>query len=145
MVSLRRLRCVTLALHLVATCVAMGDDSLRYNRDVLPILAEHCFACHGVDSAKRAAGLRLDQREASLQKLTSGAHAIVPGNWQNSEVWKRVTSQDSTTRMPPGETGRTLSIADCETLRRWIELVRVRDPLGLHPATARSPSHGPRC
>ena len=121
MVSLRRLRFLTLALQLVATCVAMGDDSLRYNRDVLPILAEHCFACHGVDSAKRAAGLRLDQREASLQKLKSGARAIVPGDWQKSEVGKRVTSQESSTRMPPIETGHTLSITERETLQRWIE------------------------
>jgi len=105
----------------MATCVAMGDESLRYNRDVLPILAEHCFACHGVDSAKRAAGLRLDQREASLQKLKSGARAIVPGDWQNSEVGKRVTSQEPSTRMPPIETGHTLSKAERETLQRWIE------------------------
>ena len=47
---------------------------LEYNRDIRPILAENCFACHGPDSAARKADLRLDRREAAVE-----AGAIAPG------------------------------------------------------------------
>ena len=46
----------------VVTAAARADDAPQYNRDVRPILAENCFACHGPDSAARKAELRLDQR-----------------------------------------------------------------------------------
>ena len=98
-----------------------ADDSVRYNRDVLPLLADHCFSCHGFDSAKREAGLRLDQRVGSTEKLESGARAIVPGDLKNSELWTRVTSDDPDTHMPPPETGHTLTSGQREMLRRWIE------------------------
>ena len=45
-----------------------GDGKLKYNRDVRPILAENCFACHGPDVAKRKAGLRLDTKEGAFGK-----------------------------------------------------------------------------
>ncbi|HQR41367.1 MAG TPA: hypothetical protein PLX97_01755, partial [Gemmatales bacterium] len=57
------------------TCAMQADESsrkatvkLEYNRDIRPILAENCFACHGPDSAARKGGLRLDQRDAALKK-----------------------------------------------------------------------------
>lgn len=105
----------------VSALLAHGDDPVRYNRDVLPILADHCFACHGFDSAKREAGLRLDQSSGATRKLESGTHAIVPSDLKNSELWTRVTSDDPSARMPPLETGRTLTSAEKNTLRRWIE------------------------
>ncbi len=45
---------------------ARAADKLQYNRDIRPILADNCFACHGPDSAARKADLRLDQREAAI-------------------------------------------------------------------------------
>ena len=94
----------TLVVAAVGPFSASADDAVRYNRDVLPLLADHCFSCHGFDSAKREAGLRLDQRVGSTEKLESGARAIVPGDLKNSELWTRVTSRDPDIRMPPPET-----------------------------------------
>ena len=66
---------------LVATSAVVADDSIDYNRDIRPILAENCFACHGPDSAARKADLRLDRREVAVE-----AGAIVPGKPDESEL-----------------------------------------------------------
>ena len=72
-----------------------------FNREVRPILAKNCFACHGQDEAKRAKGLRLDVRESAIKPLKSGETAIVPGDPDSSELIVRVTEEDETLRMPP--------------------------------------------
>ncbi len=57
-----------------------------FNREVRPILAKNCFACHGQDEAKRAKGLRLDRRESAVKPLKSGESAIVPGDPESSAL-----------------------------------------------------------
>ena len=51
----------------VALALVMAGPTLAaeiaFDRDVRPILAEHCFACHGPDAAAREADLRLDIRD----------------------------------------------------------------------------------
>ena len=96
-----------------------AEGRTRFNRDVLPILAEHCYACHGVDEATRQADLRLDQRESAILDR-EGTYAIVPGEPEQSELWKRVVSSDPLQVMPPPQTGRQLNEAQQEVLRRWI-------------------------
>lgn len=96
-------------------------EPVRFNRDVLPILADNCLACHGFEDAKREAGLRLDRRTGATAKLESGATAVVPGDVVRSELWARITSEDEDERMPPAKTGKHLTAAQRETLRRWIE------------------------
>lgn len=100
---------------------AIADDRVRYNRDVLPILAENCFACHGLDHNKREAGLRLDQRLDSISELKSGVHAIVPGEVDSSGLWLRITATDDDLRMPPPSTGHRLTSEQRDLLRHWIE------------------------
>ncbi len=100
---------------------AGADERVRFNRDVLPILADYCFACHGFDKGQRQAGLRLDRRDGAVLKLESGTQAIVPGDVVHSGVWARVTAQDADQLMPPPETGKRLTEAQRKTLRRWIE------------------------
>ena len=56
-----------------------GKDSIRFNRDVRPILSENCFACHGQDAKHRKAKLRLDERKGALAER-EGVRAIVPGD-----------------------------------------------------------------
>ncbi|MCA9154599.1 MAG: DUF1549 domain-containing protein, partial [Planctomycetales bacterium] len=92
-----------------------ADDGLEYNRDVRPILAEYCFACHGPDSAARKADLRLDQREAAID-----FGAIVPGKPDESEVVARLFTDDADLVMPPRETKKSLSPAQKELLKRWV-------------------------
>lgn len=100
-----------------------ADDAaaVRFNRDVLPILADQCFACHGFDSAKREAGLRLDSLSGSSATLESGTRAIVPGDLNASELWKRINSNDPDQVMPPPATGHHLTSEQKQTLQRWIK------------------------
>jgi hypothetical protein len=92
-----------------------ADAWLRFNRDIRPILSEHCFACHGPDQAKRKAKLRLDARVVALEK-----GVIVPGKPEESPLVKRVFSPQEDEQMPPPEFHRPLTGAQKERLRRWI-------------------------
>ena len=87
-----------------------------FDRDVQPLLARRCYACHGPDTQE--AGLRLDVRAAATAELDSGSTAIVPGNPAASQVIARATSVDLDLRMPPE--GPALSAAEIESLRQWI-------------------------
>ena len=93
---------------------------MGYQRDVQPILAEHCAQCHGVDKAERKGGLRLDQRERALKGGDSGIAAIVPGEPDESEIIRRITSDDSTERMPPPKHHKPLSAKQVDILKKWI-------------------------
>jgi hypothetical protein len=97
------------------TATAADAPKLEYNRDIRPILAENCFACHGPDSAARKADLRLDRREAAIE---SGA--IVSREPESSELIARINARDPEEVMPPRATTKTLSASQKETLRRWI-------------------------
>jgi hypothetical protein len=87
----------------------------EYNRDVRPILAENCFACHGADSAARKAKLRLDVREEAVK---SGA--VVPGKPDESEALRRLLSDDPQEQMPPPKTKKVLTKEQKEILKRWV-------------------------
>ncbi len=121
MVLLMRLTTVLLTYVLLTTNAAFPGDvntpsDIRFNDDIRPILSEHCFACHGPDSASRKADLRLDQRETALD---SGA--IVPGKADKSELIARITSDDPEVVMPPPSFRKPLSNAQKKLLSRWIE------------------------
>ena len=92
-----------------------------FNRQIRPILAEHCYQCHGPDEAKRKAGLRLDQPEGAAQRLKSGVRAVVPGRAAESRLLEVITSADPDEHMPPASTGKQLSADQVSVLRRWIE------------------------
>ena len=99
---------------------ATKTPKVDFNREVRPILAKNCFACHGQDEAKRAKGLRLDRREAAVKPLKSGETAIVPGDPDSSELILRITEEDETLRMPPKKHGNRLTPAEVDVLKRWI-------------------------
>ncbi|MFK8111591.1 MAG: PSD1 and planctomycete cytochrome C domain-containing protein [Rubripirellula sp.] len=100
--------------------VAIGDD-LQFNRDVRPILSNHCFTCHGPDSATREGGVRLDQRESATATGDSGNRAIVPGDFTASELIERITSTDPDVRMPPEDGPKALDAKQIATLKTWIQ------------------------
>jgi hypothetical protein len=97
-----------------------AEDVIRFNQDVRPILAEHCWQCHGFDEHARKAELRLDDRANALQPAASGAVAIVPGDISGSELVTRITSSDDQLRMPPADFPKPLSAAQIRTLQTWI-------------------------
>ena len=94
---------------------AAGLSPVDFNRDVRPILSDNCFRCHGPDRDLRKAKLRLDVREVALEK-----GAIVPGKPEESELVKRIFATDPDDVMPPPKMHKPLSIAQKETLRKWI-------------------------
>jgi hypothetical protein len=99
---------------------AVAEEQVDFNRDVRPILANHCWQCHGFDEHSRQAGLRLDIREQALKPAESGEIAIIPGNPDHSELMARVTAGSEDVRMPPRSVNKPLSATQVETLRRWI-------------------------
>jgi Protein of unknown function (DUF1549)/Protein of unknown function (DUF1553)/Planctomycete cytochrome C len=107
----------------MAAAIACGAASpgkdVDFNRDIRPILSNKCFACHGPDSAAREADLRLDVEEFAKAKR-DGHPAILPGNTEQSELVRRITSTDDDERMPPADSGKTLKPEEIELLKRWI-------------------------
>jgi hypothetical protein len=93
-----------------------SEPPVQFNRDVQPILSQHCFKCHG--PAQQEGGLRLDLREAALGEADSGARAIIPGDVQRSELLRRVTSHVEGYRMPAE--GEPLAQQSIAVLRAWI-------------------------
>ena len=86
-----------------ALAQAKAPSRIQFNRDVRPILSEHCFSCHGPDVQKMKGGLRLDLRDAALGPAKSGKKAIVPGDAPGSELVHRLDSADPDELMPPPE------------------------------------------
>lgn len=109
-----------LVLTAAARAIADTRTEIDYSRDVRPILAENCYACHGPDAAVREAGLRLDQYEGATLRLESGHRAVVPGDPSSSELVRRVTSEDADFRMPPLESEKRLTDHEQQILSQWI-------------------------
>lgn len=134
------LQTVRLAYRIVAVLVSMplfccgldegsliandGKAQIDFNRDIRPILSNHCFRCHGPDEEVRSGGgsngLRLDSPSGILEDL-GGYSAVVPGKPDESHLILRVTSQDASELMPPPEVGPKLAEAEVDLLRRWIQ------------------------
>ena len=98
-------------------------DRISYNFHVRPILSDKCFACHGPDKNQLKAGLRLDLAESAYAPLkeTAGAFAIVPGKPEDSELMKRVRSQDPDYQMPTPESHlERLTEQELNILEKWI-------------------------
>ena len=107
--------------------VAAGQESkpiarraVDFNDQVRPILARHCFKCHGPDDKSRKAKLRLDQEAAAKKPASSGEPPIVPGKPDESELVRRVFAEDADERMPPRSANSQLSDAERQTLKRWV-------------------------
>ncbi|MEZ6135782.1 MAG: PSD1 and planctomycete cytochrome C domain-containing protein [Pirellulaceae bacterium] len=131
--------------------IACADDhdklrEVQFSRDVLPILSDRCFHCHGPDAQHREADLRLDLRESTVDDLS----VVVPGSPDKSELLTRITSPDPDHQMPPTNSHRKpLSTDEVQILRQWIaegavwgkhwafeKPVRPTVEAGLHPIDA---------
>src|SRR5262245_10867668 len=109
---------------------ARGDDkpgrpaaagrAVSYLKEVRPILAQHCFQCHGPDEAARKAKLRLDLKDDALAER-GDKHVFAPGSPDGSLAWERITSADDAERMPPPGKGQPLTEKQTATLKAWIE------------------------
>ena len=104
---------------IISTLLAAGlsADAISFNRDVRPILSDNCFQCHGFDPAQRKAELRLDLRENAVGEKG----VILPGDAENSELIKRITSDDPNFHMPPPDSKLSLKPEQIETIKSWID------------------------
>ena len=100
--------------------VANAAPPIQFARDILPILSDNCFHCHGPDASRREADLRLDTEEGALVER-DGYRILVRGHSDQSELFRRITSDDDAERMPPVDSKRSLTGAQVELLRRWID------------------------
>ncbi len=109
---------VVVALKCIAICLAtitvnLQADEIRYNADIRPVLSKHCFVCHGSDEGSRQAGFRIDLADEASDLLA-------PGKPEESEVLRRIASDDPDERMPPTDHGEPLSPDEIELIRKWI-------------------------
>ena len=103
-----------------AAPVAKQTRTIRYGRDIRPLLSDRCFRCHGPDATQRAAELRLDLREFAIAGRKDGA-AIVPGDAERSLLMQRIRSHDPEQRMPPVASNRpALQPDEIATFAQWI-------------------------
>jgi hypothetical protein len=100
-----------------ANSALAADRTVSFVRDVKPLLARKCYACHGPTASE--GGLSLHESERALAELDSGLHAIVPGSLKESALWGRVTSSDDSMQMPPE--GKPLTDDEQAILQAWIE------------------------
>jgi hypothetical protein len=103
-----------LALSFAGTQRAADAPPVRFSRDVLPIFAENCFQCHGPDEKARKGKLRLDDRAGLLS-------VVKPGKSGASELVRRINAAADDGHMPPAKANRTLTAAQKELLRRWVD------------------------
>jgi mono/diheme cytochrome c family protein len=100
-----------------ARAEAPAKPAIDFTRQIRPILAENCFACHGPDDKARKAKMRLDTKEGVL----GHSGLIVPGKADESALIARVISKDAEEHMPPLKSGKKLTADQIELLRKWID------------------------
>ena len=104
----------------MVSSLSAQKDGISYNRDIRPILSNHCFSCHGLDEKHRKAKLRLGVREEAIMSR-DGIQAIAPGSIEDSESWMRIISDDEDEVMPPPETHKSLTAEEKKLVKQWIE------------------------
>lgn len=108
---------ILIFLSALSSTLAANEEPLDFAREVLPILSDKCFACHGPDT-KKAKDLRLDSYAAAI-KDRKGTRAIDPDNLEDSELIFRIHDEDDP--MPPEDDGKPLTKAEKEILTRWVK------------------------
>lgn len=110
-------RCLAaFAVTILQTTVVSAQDDIQFNRDIRPIFMDTCLTCHGPDSAARKADLRMDKRDAAIEH-----GAISPGKPDESEMIRRILSDDPEEIMPPPELKKPLSPEQKKLLVDWVQ------------------------
>ena len=99
-------------------------DTVSYNFNIRPILSDKCYKCHGPDASKRQANLRLDKPESAFKALRDNpnAHVLVPGSPEMSELFRRISTNDTSDMMPPANSNlKRLTPHEVDLVRKWIK------------------------
>ncbi len=113
MPNLRMIRHLLAAAITLCATTAMGQE-VDFVRDIRPIISENCSFCHGPDEATREADLRLDTAEGAWTVLEKNDSA-------DSELFRRITTEDPDELMPPADSNRKLSKTEIDLIRQWID------------------------
>lgn len=107
---------------MVAICasLSLAADRVDYDRQVLPILSDNCYKCHGPDEGARKAHLRLDTKEGAFS-VKDGKAILVAGKTDRSELIRRISSTDPDVHMPPATSHRKLTAAQIDLIRNWVD------------------------
>ncbi len=103
----------------ILQCGLLSAADISFNRDIRPILSDHCFQCHGPDQQQIKGGLRLDDATAALKGGDSGP-VFDSTNPKQSEFWTRIGSLDPDVQMPPPSLGKPLSDKQRALLQQWL-------------------------
>jgi hypothetical protein len=129
------LKVVTVLALIVATIVVISScliknshdnlpDRISFNFHIRPVLSDKCFKCHGPDANKRQGRFRLDIPDSAFAPLkeTKGAFALVPGKPEQSELYKRISSTDTSYMMPAPESHLgALTDYEIKLFKKWIQ------------------------
>ena len=107
------------SLSVLAFPLAGASAQVVFSRDILPILSDKCFVCHGPDEKERKAGLRLDT-EVAAKGSRNGVRAVVAKDLDASELYQRIISKDPDDQMPPPDSIHSVSDAEVELVKAWI-------------------------
>lgn len=107
---------------LIASSAPADDLPPDFAGQIKPLLSDRCFLCHGPDEENREADLRLDSEAGIKSPLASddSLRAVVPGRPDQSELVRRIMSNDPDVQMPPPDSGLQLSADEKKLLTRWI-------------------------
>ena len=107
------------SLGVLALPLTGASAQVVFSRDILPILSDKCFVCHGPDEKERKAGLRLDT-EVAAKGSRNGVRAVVAKDLDASELYQRIISKDPDDQMPPPDSIHSVSDAEVELIKGWI-------------------------
>ena len=113
---------------IVFLCLAgmpiLGEDSIRFTRDIQPIFSKKCFQCHGPDETERKAQLRLDRASGAegAYRVRDGSQALKAGSLDGSALWYRINTEDSDEVMPPPGSHKNgaVTYGEKKLIRQWI-------------------------
>ncbi|HSH14913.1 MAG TPA: DUF1549 domain-containing protein, partial [Verrucomicrobiae bacterium] len=108
------------AILLTSLPALRATAEVEFNRDIRPLLGDACLACHGPDSAARKAGLRLDTQAGLYESTDKRGPAVVAGKLEESELWRRIISDDPDDLMPPPESKMSLTEEQKKLLQTWV-------------------------
>jgi len=113
------MRSITFALIVTHLALPHAVAEVDFTREILPLLSDRCFQCHGPDANIRKADLRLDQ-EAPIKEVRDSGVVVVPGNPEASLLMARIRSTDPDEVMPPPEIHRDITETEAAILEQWI-------------------------
>jgi len=134
LLALRSRLAATIAVTTIACLIAAADTRqvaatqtstaqparVDFNSQIRPLLSDRCFRCHGPDSNKRKAELRLDRRDGALKDIGDGWAIVKPRDPGKSELIRRIHADDDDDKMPPPDSNLSLSAAEKVLLKRWV-------------------------